>query len=600
MIVYAVVLDTMGAASFTVAMSEILLTLRRRGRDFSMSIGVTSLFTAAYCLACAGQYNVAEAAQSVPWLRAEAVFMNLMGYSYLWFVSGVTRTVPKLHLRLIGIWFALSSIVQVIGFGTLTWDPSQPSIKVVGLPFGWHVTYREVMAGPLTNVQWAAGALVFVYVFAVLIRFYRSGNKRDGRFLLIAASIIFAAMANDFAVSSGFYSFLYLTEYAWLAVTVFVGYQRSNEIIEAASVKDALAESEEKLRTLIDQSSEAIILADEQGMIIEYNAAAERLTGIPVSFALGRRAIDIIAGLGNGGSGSMDGPQAAGSLFREIARPVDGSDGERRVEGELLRPDGTTRFFRQDIFPIRTNERYRLGSIAHDITELRLSNERVLASLEEKNILLKEIHHRVKNNLQVISSLLYMQKGKSLNPIDCVAIIEDARNRIHSMALIHDDLYRSEDFQQIRFGDYVRRLSARLLTLYSTGKRIDLVFDVDDSLLGIDQAIPCGLILNELFTNALKYAFPPDFQVEDPMIRIAFNDTGSGRVELAVSDNGVGLPVGFDMRTTQTLGMQIVTTLERQLGGTVRIGRGTGTSIRLEFPVPAKPVTTLDPPRDVF
>jgi two-component sensor histidine kinase len=201
---------------------------------------------------------------------------------------------------------------------------------------------------------------------------------------------------------------------------------------------------------------------------------------------------------------------------------------------------------------------------------------------EEKEVLLQEIHHRVKNNLQVISSLLHLQSGYVDDKRVQRALIE-SQERVRSMALVHEKLYRSPDLSRIDFGDYVRDLVDHLLqTYYTVTGKVALVVDVEDIALGIDQAISCGLILNELVSNALQHAFPDGRGGE---VRVAMHPD-SRRLRLVVSDNGIGLPEDMDIKQAKSLGLQLVSALVQQLEATLRIGRRNGTTFSILLRVP--------------
>lgn len=205
--------------------------------------------------------------------------------------------------------------------------------------------------------------------------------------------------------------------------------------------------------------------------------------------------------------------------------------------------------------------------------ERRRDEELIRKSLREKEVLLREIHHRVKNNMQVISSMLGLQ-SRYVKDEESLKIFEDGRNRIRSMALIHEMLYLSEDFARIDFDAYVKTLAASLFNLYDvSSERVRLTTDVEEAGFGLDRAVPCGLIINELLTNALKYAFPGDRSGEIT-VGVHFRD---GAVELSVGDDGVGLPKGLDFRKTETLGLQLVTNLVKQLQGDILLDRTGGT-----------------------
>ena len=210
-----------------------------------------------------------------------------------------------------------------------------------------------------------------------------------------------------------------------------------------------------------------------------------------------------------------------------------------------------------------------------DITPRKQAEEALRASLHEKEILLKEIHHRVKNNMQVISSLLSLQSRHLTDPKAAIEMFQESQHRIRSMALVHEKLYQSKDLSRIDFAKYLENLIMFLFHSYQVDSdRSGCKRRSGMSCSGHQQAIPCGLIINELVTNALKHAFPGGRKGE---ITVSLQASGDGRFILSVSDNGVGFPAGLDFHKTDTLGMQLVTMLVDQLDGTISIERKPGT-----------------------
>ncbi len=203
------------------------------------------------------------------------------------------------------------------------------------------------------------------------------------------------------------------------------------------------------------------------------------------------------------------------------------------------------------------------------------------SSLQEKELLLREIHHRVKNNLQVISSLLSLQSRTSKDE-QAIEMAKESQNRIKVMALIHEKLYRSKDFANVEFNDYIKNLVNDLFASYRvSASRISLKLEIEDLSLGIDTAIPTGLIINELVTNCLKYAFSKD---SDGEIRISLRSLDDGQNELIVRDNGIGIPETLDIKNAESLGLRMITNLtERSLHGKVSINRDNGTEFRIIF-----------------
>lgn len=238
-----------------------------------------------------------------------------------------------------------------------------------------------------------------------------------------------------------------------------------------------------------------------------------------------------------------------------------------------------------------------------DVTERQQVQEQIQASLQEKETLIKEIHHRVKNNLQVISSLLRLQ-SRQIKDRQALELFKESQNRVLAMALIHEKLYQSSDLTQIDFQAYIKSLVQELSRSYDI-YRCTITFKVKvhqlgaDStdispleqmtsylkppLLAIDTAIPCGLIINELVSNSLKHAFPDHGSGE---ICITFQESESGQLSLTISDNGIGLPSNLDFRNTKSLGLQLVCRLTNQLEGTIELSRNPGTEFKIAFACP--------------
>jgi two-component sensor histidine kinase len=217
-----------------------------------------------------------------------------------------------------------------------------------------------------------------------------------------------------------------------------------------------------------------------------------------------------------------------------------------------------------------------------DVTARKQAEEALKAALRQKEVLLKEVHHRVKNNLQVIASLLHLQADTILDP-QIRAPLEDSQHRIHSMALIHDNVYQSHDIAHIDVADYLSRLSTRLFNAYGApADRIALKIEVEEVWLEVNTVIPYGLLLNELLSNALKHAFPGGRAGE---IRIALRQEPPGTCRLSVSDTGIGLPQALDFRHTNSLGLQLVCLLTEQLDGNIELELGGGTAFTITLPI---------------
>jgi two-component sensor histidine kinase len=216
--------------------------------------------------------------------------------------------------------------------------------------------------------------------------------------------------------------------------------------------------------------------------------------------------------------------------------------------------------------------------LSTEIVERQRAENQIKTSLREKEVLLKEIHHRVKNNLQVISSLLKLQAGY-IKEHHVLEILKESQNRVRAMALLHEKLYQSEDLAKINFTEYVHSLVANLFRSYGVkSQTIAARINIADILFDIDTVIPCGLIINELVSNSLKYAFPENQKGE---IRVELVQTSQGECCILVSDDGVGLPEDLDFHDTKSLGLQLVCMLIEQLEGSVELDRSCGTTFKI-------------------
>ena len=229
---------------------------------------------------------------------------------------------------------------------------------------------------------------------------------------------------------------------------------------------------------------------------------------------------------------------------------------------------------------ITFNENKNLLIIAEKEIESRKNAEnKIKLSLEEKNILLQEIHHRVKNNMQIISSLLNLQT-RYVDNEEAVNVLKESQNRVRSMAMIHEKLYQSNDLSHINFVDYIQSLVSNLFYSYNIKNlQIKSILEIDDIRLNMETAVPCGLIISEIVSNSLKYAFPNEMHGE---ILVSFKSVEDG-YELIISDNGVGLPEELDFDNNKSLGLILVKSLTEQIDGEITIHRNHGTEFKIRF-----------------
>jgi PAS domain S-box-containing protein len=338
----------------------------------------------------------------------------------------------------------------------------------------------------------------------------------------------------------------------------------NQDITDRRRAEEALRASETKYRELIEQASDGIFLADSSGRYVDVNEAACSMLGYTREELLGLRILDVLVVVD-------EADQVRQSEALDRGEPVQSERLHRRKDGTL--------------FPVEVSARRQFDglfqAIVRDITQRKRAEDEISRALQEKETLLKEVHHRVKNNLAVVVELLTMQSHQVADPASRLALAESV-NRVYAISLVHELIYQSASLSSIDFGEHIGRLSEKLLETYEVpGSRVALRTEAGKVAVTIDQAVPCSLILNELVTNALKHAFPGG---SEGLIEVTLRHDGADHVLLEVRDNGAGMPPGIDVNTSRSLGLRLVSSLARQLGGSVEIVRGPGTAFRIRFP----------------
>jgi PAS domain S-box-containing protein len=339
------------------------------------------------------------------------------------------------------------------------------------------------------------------------------------------------------------------------------------DITERKQLESLLEESEERYRRLFETASDGIVLLEKrEGKITHANPATEKMLGYTKKDSIGNK-------------------------LQDIGILLDMSDFQTTMQ--ILNMSGIINY--NDV-PVKTKsgqhiytdiylvDRARLVQCnIRDITDRKQAEVQFHASLREKDILLKEVHHRVKNNMQVIIGILDLQARSSGNP-ELTGMLNESQSRIRSMALVHEKLYGSKDFARIDMAGYLRTLSQDLFQSHKINPgRIDLIIQTDGVHVDINKAIPCGLILNELISNALKHAFPGDRQGE---LQIIIREEKNTEIEIVVRDNGLSLPDNVDIHQPRTVGLHLVNGLvKNQLDGQMEVRRDNGTEFRIKFPL---------------
>lgn len=337
----------------------------------------------------------------------------------------------------------------------------------------------------------------------------------------------------------------------------------SRDITQRKRQEEALRESKDTIEALLNGTTDHALLLDPEANFLALNEAAARRIGKPVSELIGKKALNYL-------------PTGVREIRESwLDKAVQSGAGVR------FHDECAGRFFDNSVYPI-LDDSGNVKAVAifdRDITDRKIAEDQLRESLKENEVLLREVHHRVKNNLQVVSSLLNLQSRDSKTKT-YEQMFSESRSRIQSMALIHEKLYRASDLAHIDFKEYIRSLLADLFHSFgANSNQVVVKLDIEVVPLTVDIATPCALIANELVSNCLKHAFPDG---RPGTIRFFFASSDD-RFDLIVSDNGVGLPENVDLNSPQTLGLRLVNILVKQLGGRMEVRRSKGAEVRIHF-----------------
>ena len=353
----------------------------------------------------------------------------------------------------------------------------------------------------------------------------------------------------------------------------------SNDVTEQRQAEEALRESKEIQDVILSNTNVLLAYLDREFNFVAVNQAYADAGHRRQEDFIGKNHFDLYPDAENE------------AIFNKVVETGDAQLFSAKPFEHPDQPDRGTTWWKWSLIPMKDesgNVQTLVFSLL-DVTERVRAEEQVKASLQEKEVLLQEIHHRVKNNLAVISSLLSFQA--EITPDERVrAAFQESQNRIQAMARIHEHLYRFSDLARIDMAQYVRGVANHLGQSFGM-QAITLQVDVADVELDIDRAMPCGLIINELVSNALKHAFPSDWHPADsePKVCIGMRLHG-GECELTVSDNGVGLPPDFQIEGVgrESLGLRLAGILGRQLNGDLQASAEGGTTFRITFAIPER------------
>lgn len=362
------------------------------------------------------------------------------------------------------------------------------------------------------------------------------------------------------------------------------------DITERRKAEQAIARSEEKYRELVENINDVVFSTDAEGRINYISPVITHLLEYATEEMVGRHFTDFVH--------REDKNRIIDDIRETLAGKV------RPSEYRVMAKSGAVHWVRSSSQPIWSGKSV-IGArgMMNDVTSQKEAEEQLRSSLREKEVLLKEVHHRVKNNLQIIQSLLNMQ-GRQSAEVAVLEALRESQNRVRTMALIHETLYQASDMARVDFGSYLQKLMGELYAAYGVSpSEVGIVVEAGQFEVGIDSAIPLGLIINELVSNSLKHAFPfltvraaggnatqADASVcRTCNIAVRFDTTkNKDETVLEVQDNGIGMPEGLDFCRSGTLGLELVVTLVKQLQGTIELVKGSGTRFLIRFPQPGE------------
>jgi len=338
-----------------------------------------------------------------------------------------------------------------------------------------------------------------------------------------------------------------------------------------------LAEKSSLNKQILDCANQGIIVYGPDLKYLEWNHFMEQLSGIPRYQVLGKRPEEAFPFLKNAG------------LLDRLKKALDGETTNPIDFPYKLKNSGKSGWTTDSSMPLKNAKGEIIGvlGMVQDITDRKLAEEEIKLLLAQKELVLKEVHHRIKNNMNIIVGLLTLQK-EMITDLSAISALEDSINRLHSMGVLYDKLYRSNNVQELPIKAYLYDLAKEIIDTFPSGKKIKIeTLNGEDIILSAKTIQPLGIIVNELFTNIKKYAFS---NIEKPEIKIDIHKNNAGEIELMIIDNGVGFPEGFDPTKSTGFGMQLITMLAQQLNGIFKLaniydvaGQVAGTKTTITF-----------------
>ncbi|MCG8589142.1 MAG: ATP-binding protein [Proteobacteria bacterium] len=559
------VLVTAGITLYVGVYHGVLYLRRQRRQDLSFALSCLVIF--AYVLLCAGLYSAGSLAEGAAWQRAQIIALALATPAFAWFVYDYTGRVSRGWLAIVTVYALFYSALALFDESGLVWTQDE-AIKHVSLPFLGSITYYELLPGPATNLQSAVGLGSLLYFLWVGARLYREGERRKSRQLLLALGLLAAGVVNDMLVSLGVYAFVYLIEYAYLGMVVVVAYGLSSEVVEAAEMRDALAEKEESLAITLHSIGDAVVATDRDGRVTRLNPTAERLTGWTAAEALGRPLPELLRLVD-----AVDGKPVEDPAARVLRSGRGGPVGEGV---RLAARDGTVREIADSGAPITDRDGNTVGVVLvfRDVTEeRRLGDElRQAQKLESMGRLAGGIAHDFNNLLTPIMGhadmALLSLEPESPARVDVVQVRAAATRAAElTRQILAFGRKQVLDVRVLDLNETLAEMEGMLQHLIREDVTLEFHTAEEAGSVRADRSQLQQIVLN-LVVNA-RDAMPAGGQIEIESgrdeVKAEGGELAPGRyVTLCVSDTGGGM----DAATRERVFEPFFTTKER--------GQGTG------------------------
>ena len=536
-----------------------------------------------------------------PWMIFLAKLIMLLAYVPLIYalliVYGVQKKSIRPHMSNFILITNVCAILLILYASATNFDSGNAMDIVV---YTLSVTADIFILTMATTLLMTSLANQYKYIFSIIFLFI---------FISLIGDSLNLIDLLDLYTTSSYSQFFYDLMLIITSIAMLIYCLLNIKTISVEEVNRKLDDTRLQMNDIIKHSPDAMFICDSKGDLVTHNeqflkifnfSHEERSSGFNLfrhSYRLSTDMVPVLENLKRGETVFVDRIKLSSSngegdrYVAAKAFPTYGSDGAilsyvgmiEDITDRMMVEEELKKAYEEMETRVRerTAELDRMNRVLQtEIADHKVDEEKIIASLKEKEVLLKEVHHRVKNNLQIISSMLSLQ-ASSIDDPDYVGMLKECQNRIRSIAIIHEKLYKSKDLASVDFAEYVNSLVNYLYHSYCPNTtRINLKMDVDSAYLNVDRAISCGLILNELISNAFKHAFPGNMAGE---IRVSFHKADVEEYILNISDNGVGLPDVIDIRDTQSLGFQLVSILADSMDCKIEVQRTEGTGFRLTF-----------------